>query len=48
MAASNTIAFDIIGTCFSLDRPQERLLALGAPKYALQLWFAQALRDAFA
>lgn len=48
MAASNTIVFDMIGTCFSLERPQERLLALGAPESALQLWFAQALRDAFA
>lgn len=43
-----TIAFDIIGTCFSLDKPKQRLLALGAPTYAFQLWFAQTLRDAFA
>lgn len=48
MSFSNTIAFDMIGTCFSLEKPKQRLQKLGAPDYALQLWFAQALRDAFA
>jgi 2-haloacid dehalogenase len=48
MASQGTIAFDMIGTCFGLDKPKQRLVELGAPKYALQLWFAQALRDAFA
>jgi 2-haloacid dehalogenase len=43
-----TVAFDVIGTLFSLDRPRDRLVALGAPPDALELWFAQALRDAFA
>jgi 2-haloacid dehalogenase len=43
-----TVAFDIIGTLFTLDRPRDRLIALGAPREALELWFAQALRDAFA
>lgn len=42
-----TVAFDIIGTCFSLETRQ-RLVALGAPKHALQVWFAQTLRNAFA
>ena len=42
------VVFDIIGTCFSLDKPRQRLAELGAPPYALQLWFAQTLRDAFA
>lgn len=43
-----TIAFDIIGTCFSLEKPRQSLIAMGAPTYALELWFAQTLRDAFA
>ncbi len=43
-----TIAFDIIGTCFSLEKPRQSLMAMGAPAYALELWFAQTLRDAFA
>lgn len=43
-----TVAFDVIGTLFTLDRPRDRLIALGAPREALELWFAQALRDAFA
>lgn len=48
METRGTIAFDIIGTCFSLEKPRQSLLALGAPSYALELWFAQTLRDAFA
>ena len=40
--------FDIIGTCFSLDKPRQRLVELGAPPHVLELWFAQTLRDAFA
>ncbi|HEY9875247.1 MAG TPA: haloacid dehalogenase type II [Candidatus Obscuribacterales bacterium] len=43
-----TVAFDIIGTCFSLEKPRQKLVELGAPPHALQLWFAQTLRDAFA
>ena len=43
-----TVVFDMIGTCFSLEQPRQQLIALGAPDYALQLWFAQTLRDAFA
>lgn len=46
--APATIAFDIIGTCFSLSAPRRRLQDLGAPEQTLELWFAQALRDAFA
>ena len=42
------VVFDIIGTCFSLEKPRQQLIELGAPNYALELWFAQALRDAFA
>jgi 2-haloacid dehalogenase len=48
MASKGTVAFDIIGTCFSLEKPRQRLLELGTPTYALELWFAQTLRDAIA
>lgn len=41
-------AFDIIGTLFSLERPRDELMALGAPHDALELWFAESLRDYFA
>ena len=40
--------FDIIGTCFSLDRPRSALTGLGAPAGLLDTWFAQSLRDYFA
>ena len=43
-----TAVFDIIGTSFSLDKPRRALARLGAPEQALELWFAQALRDSFA
>src|SRR6266511_684396 len=42
------VAFDVIGTLFTLDKPRERLVALGARPHILEVWFAQALRDAFA
>jgi 2-haloacid dehalogenase len=48
MNTKGTVVFDIIGTCFSLDKPRQRLVELDAPPQALQLWFAQTLRDAFA
>lgn len=48
MKTKGTVAFDIIGTCFSLEKPRTRLAELNAPAHALQLWFAQTLRDAFA
>ena len=48
MSEQKIIVFDIIGTCFSLEKPRQQLIKLGAPNYALELWFAQALRDAFA
>jgi 2-haloacid dehalogenase len=48
MNTKGTLVFDIIGTCFSLDKPRQRLVELGAPPHALELWFAQTLRDAFA
>ena len=42
------VVFDIIGTCFSLEKPRQQLLELGAPAYALEMWFSGGLRDAFA
>ncbi|MGI2905227.1 HAD-IA family hydrolase [Tolypothrix sp. VBCCA 56010] len=48
MTTKGTVAFDIIGTCFSLDKPLKRLIELGASPQAMQLWYAQTLRDAFA
>src|SRR4028119_239871 len=48
MNTKGAVIFDIIGTCFSLDKPRQRLVELGAPPHAIELWFAQTLRDAFA
>ena len=48
MSDREIVVFDIIGTCFSLEKPRQQLIELGAPDRALELWFAQALRDAFA
>src|SRR4028119_40666 len=48
MKTKGAVIFDIIPTCFSLDKPRERLVELGVPPHALELWFAQTLRDAFA
>lgn len=48
MSTKGTIAFDILGTCFSLDQPRQKLVELGAPAHAVEFWFAQTLRDAFA
>lgn len=43
-----TAAFDMLGTFFSLESLRPRLTALGAPRHALELWFATGLRDFFA
>ncbi len=43
-----TVAFDVIGTLFSLERLRAPLQAAGAPGTSLETWFAQALRDFFA
>lgn len=45
---TSIVAFDIIGTCFSLEKPRQKLAELNAPTYAIELWFSQTLRDAFA
>ncbi|UEM06917.1 haloacid dehalogenase type II (plasmid) [Skermanella rosea] len=42
------VAFDIIGTVFSLEPLRGPLAGLGLPPGALELWFAEGLRDAFA
>lgn len=42
-----TVAFDMIGTFFSLDRVRRALKGVGAPPVTVELWFAQALRDFF-
>ena len=44
---SATAVFDIIGTCFSLEKVREALVKAGAPPFALEMWFAQSLRDSF-
>ena len=43
-----TVAFDVIGTLFTLERPRGALMALGLPPHALEIWFAESLRDFFA
>lgn len=45
---AGTVVFDIIGTCFSLKSVEASLANAGAPPTTLELWFSQALRDAFA
>ena len=42
------VAFDVIETLFSLESLRPRLTAIGLPAHALEAWFAQLLRDAFA
>ncbi len=46
--AVRTIAFDIIGTLFSLDGPRRVLDAHGALPNTFEVWFSGALRDYFA
>ncbi|MGH1570938.1 haloacid dehalogenase type II [Methylobacterium sp. P31] len=48
MIRPKVIAFDINETVFSLETIRPRLTALGLPATALEVWFASALRDAFA
>lgn len=47
-ARPEVVAFDMIGTTFSLEPLRERLTALGLAPGALETWFASGLRDAFA
>ena len=48
MTERRIVVFDIIGTCFSLDKLQQQLTEFGAPLGTTKLWFSQSLRDAFA
>lgn len=42
-----TIAFDAVGTLFSLDAPRRKLVSAGAPEQTLELWVSQTLRTYF-
>ncbi len=42
------VAFDVIGTTFSLDPVRAALVQVGFPGHVLEIWFARTLRDAFA
>lgn len=48
MLRPKIVALDINETVFSLETIRPRLTALGLPATALEVWFASALRDAFA
>lgn len=48
MASLKAVAFDIIETVFSLETMRSRFKLLGLPSLVLDVWFARALRDAFA
>jgi 2-haloacid dehalogenase len=47
-APLKAIAFDVIGTCLSLEPLRSRLVDLGLSSADLELWFARSLRDGFA
>ena len=42
------VAFDVIGTLFSVESQRPLLVAAGLPPHALEQWFAASLRDLFA
>lgn len=42
------VAFDVVETLFTLEPMRVRFQSLGLPAYALDLWFARLLRNAFA
>jgi 2-haloacid dehalogenase len=44
----DVVAFDVVGTLFSLDPVATRLREVGLAPGALEEWFARFLRDAFA
>lgn len=41
----SAVAFDVVGTLFSLQAPRRELTEAGAPEHTLDLWMAQTLRD---
>lgn len=48
MTRPHAITFDAVETLFSLESLRPRIEAAGLPGHALETWFAQMLRDAFA
>lgn len=48
MAKIAAVAFDVLGTMFSLAPLRGRLEAAGLPGHTLETWFAESLCDAFA
>ena len=46
--SAHTVVFDVVGTLFTLDAPRLVLTDGAAPEHALDLWFAESLRDYFA
>lgn len=44
----SVVAFDVVGTVFSLEILRTRLRGAGAPGQLLETWVAETLRDAFA
>ncbi len=44
----DVVAFDVLETLFSLEPMRAKLIGLGLPAEALELWFARLLRNAFA
>ena len=42
------VAYDVVGTLFSLERLRAPIGELGAPRELLERWFAEGLRDYFA
>lgn len=48
MTRPDAIAFDAVETLFSLKSLRPRIELAGLAGHALETWFAQMLRDAFA
>ena len=48
MPRVQAVAFDVIETLFPIAPLRPRLVGAGLPEHALETWFAQILRDAFA
>lgn len=48
VTSARTVAFDMIGTLFSLEAPRRVLDELGAPTATFDIWFSGGLRDYFA
>jgi 2-haloacid dehalogenase len=42
------VAYDVVGTVFSLERLRAPIAELGAPRDLLERWFVEGLRDYFA